>query len=324
MMDQPGMAYVQPPPAGYADVPQNGYAYPAPDQDAGVMPQSAPPLAAAPQQAPASFEQQYVPPPADQQLAPPPAQQEQLPPPPMTQQPVPPPSEAQLPAAPPVVETPNAATEPQVADAAAPPATGAAQPKPEDQAKIEEEFGQRMEEGAAAFAVGDFDKARHAFVLAILAIPDSVDAKLAYAITQFAMGDYHVAAILLRQVIPAHPDVVYADFDLRERYEKKDKLGQQIEALRAFIKAHPKDVEPMLVLGFVQHFSDQRDQARRTFAEASKLAPKEAVASIFLNPPPAPVATTQPFPQPAATVTAPTAVPTTQPVTAGQLPIGNE
>jgi tetratricopeptide (TPR) repeat protein len=232
----------------------------------------------------------------------------------------------------PAVEAPAsvAAAEPPATDAVVQPApsglggqaASGEQVKPEEQAKVEEEFAKRMDEGAEAFAIGDFDKARHAFVLAILSIPESVDAKLAYAITQFAMGDYHVAAILLRQVIPAHPEVVYSDFDLRGRYNNKEKLAQQTEALRAYVKAHPKDVEPMLVLGFVQHFSDQRDQARKTFTEALKVSPKESVASIFLKPPAMQAPSTQAASQ--GTAAAPVNAPTTQPAAAGQLPIGGK
>lgn len=316
------MAYAQPAPGGYADVSGGGYAYPGPSVAAGAAPQPAPP-AVEPSYAPPAAEEPYAESPAPEQPAPlmssmppsapagqaPPVQQQ--PAPPMAQPPMPLPPAAQPS---PAVETPVPAVpaEPQTSASAAQPAPVAAEARPEDQAKAEEEYAKRMEEGAAAFATGDYDKARHAFVLAILATSNNLDAKLAYSITQFAIGDYHVAAILLQQVMPAHPEIVYSDFDLRERYEKKEKMAQQIETLRAFAKAHPKDVEPLLVLGFVQHFSDQRDQAKQTFTEALKLSPKETVASIFLNPPPMPQApTTQPAARP--NVTASTAVVTTQP-----------
>ncbi|MGB9626935.1 MAG: hypothetical protein ACPMAQ_18940, partial [Phycisphaerae bacterium] len=275
-------AVVEQPAGAYAEAPPAGYGYGSPAAAAGAAPQ-------APAEAQA---QPLIPPPPEQQPSPAPAGREQpllVPPASASAQPSASPeapsAEAQAPSA--AVQTPAAAPTSEAA-------TGQGQTASTDQARIEEEFGKRMEEGAAAFARGEFDKARHAFVLAILAMPDNVDAKLAYAITQFAIGDYHVAAILLRQVIPAHPEVVYSDFDLRERYEKKEKLTRQVETLRAYIKAHPGDAEAMLVLGFVQHFSGQRDEAKRTFAEVLKVSPKEAVASVFLNPPPLQVAATQP------------------------------
>lgn len=274
-------AVVEQPAGAYTEAPPTGYGYGSPAVAAGSA-----------GQAPAEGEAQpLVPPPPEQQPSPPPAGREQplLVPPSSSAQPSASPeapaAEAQAPSA--AVQTPAAAPTSEAA-------TAQGQGASADQARIEEEFGKRMEEGAAAFARGEFDKARHAFVLAILAMPDNVDAKLAYAITQFAIGDYHVAAILLRQVIPAHPEVVYSDFDLRERYEKKEKLTRQVETLRAYIKAHPGDADAMLVLGFVQHFSGQRDEAKRTFAEVLKVSPKEAVASVFLNPPPLQVAATQP------------------------------
>jgi len=299
-------AVVEQPAGAYAEVPPTGYGYGSPAVAAGAA-----------AQAPAQGDgQPLVPPPPEQQPSPPPAGREQpllVPPSPASAQPSASPEAPRTEA-----QAPSAAVEAPAAAPTSEPAAAQGQAASPDQARIEEEFGKRMEEGAAAFARGEFDKARHAFVLAILAMPDNVDAKLAYAITQFAIGDYHVAAILLRQVIPAHPEVVYSDFDLRERYEKKEKLTQQVDALRAYIQAHPSDAEAMLVLGFVQHFSGQRDEAKRTFSEALKVSPKEAVASVFLNPPPLQVAATQPASQGPATVDSPATQPA-QPPTAGQM-----
>lgn len=213
--------------------------------------------------------------------------------------------------------TPAQNTPPDAAKPADAAPTNNAEPTQTDQPS--ETFIKAMNDGAAAFATGDYDKARHAFVLAILNStdrPENIDAKLAYAVTQFALGDYHVAAMLMRQVIPENPLTVYAPFDLRERYDKKERLAKETEALQTYVKTHPADVDAMVVLGFVLHFTGQRDQARQVFADVVKIAPKDSLAAVFLNPPPPP--TTQPTSQapatqPASVVPGPTAAPTTRP-----------
>ncbi len=157
-----------------------------------------------------------------------------------------------------------------------------------------EAFVNYMNQGATAFANGDYTNAGIAFAQALQTDPSSIDARLAYAITLFALGDYRAAAEPIRQVIPQYSEVVYSDFDLRERYGKKEQLDKQLAVLRAFVKANPDDVDAMIVLGFIEHFSGNRDSAKEVFRKALTLSPNDSVAATFLNPPPLVPPTTQP------------------------------
>lgn len=158
-----------------------------------------------------------------------------------------------------------------------------------------EQFVKCMNDGAQAFAKADFHEARRLFVQATIEDPNNVDAKLAYALTQFALGEYYIAAMLLREVIPHNAYVVYSDFDLRDRYGDKKLLEKQVASLRSAVREHPKDSDLLLVLGFVEHFTGRRDEAKVTFEKALKISPDEPAAKAFLNPPPLPQApTTQP------------------------------
>lgn len=253
-------------------VPQAAYAAPAPG---AVV--AAPAPAAAPQQAVAA--------PAPAPEVPPAA-----PAAPEVQPAAPP---AQAPPAQPEVKAPpeqQAVEAPSEAPTTQPAGAGPAEPS--------EQFVKYMNEGAEAFAKADFHEARRLFVQATIEDPNNIDAKLAYALTQFALGEYYIAAMLLREVIPHNPYVVYSDFDLRDRYGDKKLLEKQVASLRSAVREHPKDSDLLLVLGFVEYFTGRRDEAKATFEKALKISPDEPTAKAFLNPPPLPqTPTTQPAPQ---------------------------
>jgi TolA-binding protein len=210
----------------------------------------------------------------------------------------------------PAAEPPSAA---ESATTARPSSIGASSQAPTTQPAISEEFVKHMNAGAEAFAGGKYDEARRSFASAMATDSENVDAHLAFALAHFALGDYATTARTLREVIPAYPLIVHSQFDLRQQYKIADDLTKQVAKLRDHIKAHPKDVDAMLVLGFVQHFGGQREDARKVFAEVQRLSKDDGVAKVFVTPPPLPQATTQP----AAATTAPAATtPTTRPADA--------
>lgn len=174
---------------------------------------------------------------------------------------------------------------------------------------ITEAFVQHMNAGADAFYKADYPTARQHFIKAMLELPDNIDAKLAMAFTEFALGSYDMAATVIRQVIPAHPEIVHASFDLWERYEKKELLPQQIHALEQYIKDHPRSADARNLLGFIEYFTGAREAALETFRKVQYLDNTDRVAKAFLNPPPPPAQMAPPAPQPADGVTAPTTQP---------------
>jgi len=290
-------------------VPQPVY-YPAPVAVAAA-PGAPLPLPAPAVQAPA----EQVAPPAVERPAPPP---EMPGPAPATPEQPAPAAEPQPPAA---EDRPSETAAPAEEPATQEPSASEAAPEaPTTQPAISEEFIRQMNTGAEAFANGKYDDARRAFAAAMTEEPDNLDARLAYAIAHFAMTDYPAAARTLREVIPANPLIVHSPFDLRQQYKNADELTRQVAKLQDYIAVHPQDVDGLVVLGFVQHFSGGREDARKTFAEVQRRSPDDAVAKAFLNPPPLPQATTQPAAattQPSATPTAPaTAAPTTRPAEA--------
>ncbi|MBN1490062.1 MAG: tetratricopeptide repeat protein [Phycisphaerae bacterium] len=159
---------------------------------------------------------------------------------------------------------------------------------------LSEKFIEQMNAGGDAFARGAYDEARRAFVAAMVEMPNNIDPMLALALTHFATGEYELAAMLLQQVLPDHPEIAQSLFDLRTQYPDAETLAKQITALRSHIESHPSEIAPRVLLGFVEHFSGQREEARKTFEAVAAQAPDNAVAAVFLEPAAASAPTTQP------------------------------
>jgi tetratricopeptide (TPR) repeat protein len=147
-----------------------------------------------------------------------------------------------------------------------------------------------LKNGMTSFESGDYEKAARLFLQAAMANPDNIDALLAYAVARFATGDYAVSAIAIRRGVSKFPGVVNAAFDVRDRYGRPDDFEPQMVQLERFVQVHPDDIDAWLVLGFIRHFSDQRELSARTFQLLLKTADESdaMIAEIFLTADPLP------------------------------------
>lgn len=208
-------------------------------------------------------------------------------------EPLPAPGEAagQAPVAPPA-EAPQAAPQGEATPAApptdAPPAAPEQQPQDQATGPAPEppspEFQKFMQDGVQAFNAADYEKAARQFLDAANQIQNSVDAWLAYAVARFATGDYEMSAMAIRRGVRLAPDVVGADFDLRERYGNPNDFPRQLKALEEHVQKNPSEPDGWVVLGFIRHFSDHRDLARRAFEVVQNRFEDDAeLAKIFLE-----------------------------------------
>ncbi|HSW47326.1 MAG TPA: hypothetical protein VLM89_17315 [Phycisphaerae bacterium] len=163
-----------------------------------------------------------------------------------------------------------------------------------------------MYEGTKQFSEGAYEAAARLFLNVTLQDPANIDASLAYAVARFATGDYAVAAIAIRRGVSRLPDIVNSPFDIRDRYGNQEDLSRHIQALNSFLVQQPDNVDALVVAGFVQHFTGQRDAARGAFEQLRQISrPDAGMAATFLNAKPLPEA-------PAGTQTAPSAGPQSQ------------
>lgn len=146
-----------------------------------------------------------------------------------------------------------------------------------------------MEQGLTAFSERSYESAARTFLQVAMDDPQNVDALLAYAVSRFATGDYAVAAIAIRRGINKFPMIVDAAFDVRSRYGELDDYTDHLLALETYVQEQPNEVDGWLVLGFIRHFSDNRELAKRTFEAVQQMSERyDDIAELFLNAKPLP------------------------------------
>jgi hypothetical protein len=147
-----------------------------------------------------------------------------------------------------------------------------------------EEMHRLMLEGVDQFAQGQYDAAAQTFLKVAVADPDNFDAALAYAVARFATGDYEMSAIAIRRGVRRMPDVVNAPFDIRDRYGRVADFDRHLDALESHVESEPNGADGLLVLGFVYHFTGQRDRAADVFGRLKAASESDAdLAEMFLN-----------------------------------------
>lgn len=197
---------------------------------------------------------------------------------------------AGLPTAPPAddrVYTQEQPIQPPPADIPAQEAPESAAPEalPGDSADDQLTQAERqMVEGMKAFSAGDYDQAARTFLQAGMGDNDNIDAWLAYAVARFATGDYKASALAVRRAIRAFPDVVNSPVDIRERYGRPEDFDRHLAAAEERVRNRAEDGDALLTLGFVQHFSRQREAAAQTFEMlCRRFEADRELADIFLN-----------------------------------------
>ncbi len=167
----------------------------------------------------------------------------------------------------------------------------AAEPQPLDEA-TEQEIGRLMVQGVEVFSQGDYKQAADLFGQVMSKYTDNVDAILAYGVARFATGDVTEAASAIRKGVRLAPDVANIPFDLRDRYGKKADFDQHLKALEDFVRSDPANVDGWLVLGFVRHYTGDRELASNTFDILKRRSSADTdIADMFLGARPAEGAT---------------------------------
>jgi len=184
-------------------------------------------------------------------------------------------------AAPVVYDTPDVGYEPagvQVAPPAADSGTQAALSVPAEQLE------QMISDGTQAFHDGNYAQAANLLGRAAAADPRNADARLAFGVAEFALGDYRQAAAAIRQGVQSSPEVVNTAMDLRENYGNADDFNRQFERLAQRVQSEPGDGDAMLVLGFVYHFAGDRTDSEQVFRQIKEQFWGDAdLADTFLN-----------------------------------------
>ncbi len=194
---------------------------------------------------------------------------------------------------------------PQYVEAPAPIGDPGVQPQPaarqSEPTMSVDEINSTMRSGVESFAAGGFEDAANSFLQVAMADPENIDALLAYAIACFATGDYPASASAIRRGVIGFPSVVNTRFDVRDRYGDASVFEQHLAILEQYVQSRPDDVDGWVVMGFVRHFTGQREISHNTFEMVKRMSSDDAgLADVFLNADPLqqPAPSQPPFEQP--------------------------
>ncbi len=130
-------------------------------------------------------------------------------------------------------------------------------------------------EGNRAFAVGQYDDARQAYIRAVLLDGHDGTAKLLYGLASFAAGEFRVAATAVRRALIATPDLIDYPFNIVALYEDQAQFNQQLETLSRFVGTNPQDRDAVLLLGYLQYASGGAAEAQIIFAALADADPTD-------------------------------------------------
>ncbi|UCC29224.1 MAG: tetratricopeptide repeat protein [Phycisphaerales bacterium] len=136
-------------------------------------------------------------------------------------------------------------------------------------------------QGNAAFAAGRYDEARRLYVSAMLADERDGYAKFLYALVNFALGDYEVAAMAIRRALLTTADLIDYPVDVRSLYPEAALFETQLEGLTRFAGDHPNDRGALLLLGYLQYAGGHPKPALSVLDRLVKIDPDDDVVSLL-------------------------------------------
>jgi len=138
-----------------------------------------------------------------------------------------------------------------------------------------------VQEGLDAFARGDFEAARRAFVRAILTEPDEAQLIMLYGYAHFATGDYLVSAMAIRRATEMDATLIDQPIDLAALYRDPAVFQSHLGQLDAHLAAEPKDIDARYLAGFARFASGDPNGAGALFAECMAAAPDDTTYFIL-------------------------------------------
>lgn len=142
---------------------------------------------------------------------------------------------------------------------------------------------QRIEEGRAAFARGEYGRALEQFRQAVLIAPAESTAYFLLSQAQFAVGKYDDAVGSITLGIELRRDWPQSRFDARALYKQNAAAFEfHIRNLRTAIEAAPDDPRLLFLLGVELWFDGKQDEARPLLHKAARFARDPAPILPFL------------------------------------------
>lgn len=168
-----------------------------------------------------------------------------------------------------VVEYPDGSSPSSSYRSAAPSASGttATPPQAGPYEPVSDVAPSAVQDGAAAFAAGNYDKAQRRFIEAVMADERDGYAKLLYGFAAYATGDYEVAGVTLRRALLTSEVLIDQPLDVRTLYANQSDFETHRQALHAHVVAHPDDRQAKFVLAYLHYATGHPELAAIQFGE---------------------------------------------------------
>lgn len=138
-------------------------------------------------------------------------------------------------------------------------------------------------QGNGAFRAGRYDEARSHYISAVLADERDGYAKFLYALANFAVGEYDVAAMALRRALSTTPEMIEYPVDVRSLYPAESVFERQMDLLARFVTAHPQDRGARLLLGYLHYGGGEPERALSVLPGAAASDPDDEVTALLLD-----------------------------------------
>ncbi len=138
-------------------------------------------------------------------------------------------------------------------------------------------------QGSTAFAEGRFDEARSFFARAMLADERDGHPKLLYAMANFALGDYEVAATALRRALLTTSTLLEYPPDVRAFYGDVSLWDAHLSGLAAYAAANRARRSEQLLLSYLYFATGDTGRALVHLAPITQSDPTDDVAALLLD-----------------------------------------
>lgn len=138
------------------------------------------------------------------------------------------------------------------------------------------------ERGERFFLEGRFDDARQTFVLAMLDAPDDAELLILYAYSQFATGEYRLAASTLDRALRLDPTLIDSPVDVLRLYGNADEFGVHVDRLDSYLSRLSNDYDSQVLAGYVRYAAGAPDAAIPFFSTVAG-ARSNAIVAVLLR-----------------------------------------
>jgi len=140
-----------------------------------------------------------------------------------------------------------------------------------------------LQRGLTLFRQGRYREAAGAFKLAAETNQGDPAARIYAAHALFATGRYRDAVRYLRRAFELQPRIALLDYDLRDDYGKRADFDEQLEELEKALRRFPRNLDRLVVLGYVHRYSNQLERAYEALARASKINPRDRLVARLME-----------------------------------------